>query len=86
MTRVSRSDGTRISIEFSIALPRDRDAQALGAVAIVRDVTARRVQEQVLRKWRAALDAYNAGPIAPRGRDRRAGGHLIAVKEACRPW
>lgn len=53
----SRSDGTRISIEFSIMLPRDRDARVLGAVAIVRDVTTRRAQEHALRKRLAALEA-----------------------------
>jgi PAS domain S-box-containing protein len=46
----SRSDGTRISIEFSIILPTDRDGQVLGAVAVVRDVTARWHREQELRK------------------------------------
>jgi PAS domain S-box-containing protein len=46
----SRSDGTRISIEFSIILPTDRDGQVLGAVAVVRDVTARWQREQALRK------------------------------------
>jgi PAS domain S-box-containing protein len=46
----SRSDGTRISIEFSIILPTDRDGKVLGAVAIVRDVTTRWKQEQTLRK------------------------------------
>jgi PAS domain S-box-containing protein len=58
----SRSDGTRISIEFSIMLPKDRDAQVLGAVAIVRDVTTRRAQEQVLRKRLAALEAAQRRP------------------------
>jgi PAS domain S-box-containing protein len=53
----SRSDGTRISIEFSIMLPRDASGQVLGAVAIVRDVTARREQEQELRKRLATLEA-----------------------------
>jgi PAS domain S-box-containing protein len=53
----SRRDGTRISIEFSIMLPTDRDGQPLGAVAIVRDVTARWEQEQALRKRLAALEA-----------------------------
>lgn len=52
----SRRDGTRISIEFSIILPTDPDGQVLGAVAIVRDVTARREQEQALRKRIAALE------------------------------
>jgi PAS domain S-box-containing protein len=53
----SRSDGTRISIEFSIILPTDPDGQVLGAVAVVRDVTARREQEQALRKRIAELEA-----------------------------
>ena len=52
----SRRDGTLISIEFSIILPTDPDGQVLGAVAIVRDVTARREQEQALRKRIAALE------------------------------
>ena len=53
----SRSDGTRISIEFSIILPTDRDGRVLGAVAVVRDVTTRWEQEQALRKRLAALEA-----------------------------
>jgi len=61
----SRSDGTRISIEFSIMLPKDRDARVLGAVAIVRDVTKRRAQEQVLRHRLAALEAAEGGTHRP---------------------
>jgi PAS domain S-box-containing protein len=53
----SRSDGARISIEFSIILPKQADGQVLGAVAIVRDVTARWEREQALRKRLAALEA-----------------------------
>jgi PAS domain S-box-containing protein len=52
----SRSDGTRISIEFSIILPTDRDGKVLGAVAIVRDVTTRWKQEQTLRKRLGAAE------------------------------
>ena len=52
----SRSDGTRISIEFSIILPTDRDGQVLGAVAIVRDVTTRWEQEQALRRRLVTLE------------------------------
>jgi PAS domain S-box-containing protein len=65
----SRSDGTRISIEFSIILPTDRDGQVLGAVAIVRDVTTRWEQEQALRKRLATLEATEpkaARPGTPR--------------------
>ena len=57
----SRSDGTRISIEFSIILPTDRDGRVRGAVAVVRDVTARWEQEQALRKRLAALEAAARG-------------------------
>jgi PAS domain S-box-containing protein len=53
----NQNDGTRISIEFSIILPTDRDGQVLGAVAIVRDVTTRWEQEQALRKRLATLEA-----------------------------
>jgi len=56
----SRSDGTRISIEFSIILPTDREGQVLGAIAIVRDVTARWEAEQGLRKRLAALESSEA--------------------------
>jgi PAS domain S-box-containing protein len=52
----SRSDGTRISIEFSIILPTDHDGKVLGAVAIVRDVTTRWKQEQALRKRLGAAE------------------------------
>ena len=36
-----RKDGQRISIEFSIALLKDERGEVTGAVAVVRDVTAR---------------------------------------------
>ena len=58
----SRIDGTRISIEFSIILPTDRDGKVLGAVAIVRDVTTRWKQEQILRKRLGAAEV--AGGMA----------------------
>jgi PAS domain S-box-containing protein len=53
----TRSDGTLISIEFSIILRTDGDGQVLGAVAIVRDVTTRWEREQALRKRLATLEA-----------------------------
>jgi PAS domain S-box-containing protein len=61
----SRSDGARISIEFSIMLPKDRDGQVLGAVAVVRDVTTRWRQEQALRKRLATLEAAERRPGHP---------------------
>jgi PAS domain S-box-containing protein len=61
----SRGDGTRISIEFSIILPTDRDGHVLGAVAIVRDVTARWQHEQALRKRLATLEASQRRAALP---------------------
>jgi PAS domain S-box-containing protein len=61
----NRSDGAQISIEFSIMLPTDRDGQVLGAVAIVRDVTARWEQEQSLRKRLARLEAATRAADRP---------------------
>jgi PAS domain S-box-containing protein len=52
-----RKDGTRISLEFSIALVRGATGDLQGAVAILRDVTARRQQEKVLKERLAALEA-----------------------------
>ena len=57
-----RKDGTRISIEFSIALLRDGDGRVQGAVAVVRDVSARRQDEQAVRKRLAALEQGQAPP------------------------
>jgi PAS domain S-box-containing protein len=66
----TRRDGTRISIEFSIVLPADREGRPLGAVAIVRDVTTRWRQEQALRTRLAALEAAAAGTAPRPGPDR----------------
>jgi PAS domain S-box-containing protein len=52
-----RKDGTRISIEFTIALIRDVNGKLLGPAAILRDVTARWNQDKDLRKRLAALEA-----------------------------
>ncbi len=52
-----RKDGGRISIEFSIMLPRDDEGNVLGAIAIVRDVTTRWQETEALRKRLAALGA-----------------------------
>ena len=61
----SRSDGARISIEFSIVLPTDRDGRVIGAVAIVRDVTARWEQEQLLRQRLTKLEAAKGAADRP---------------------
>ena len=49
--------GERISIEFTINLLRDGDGKVLGPVAVVRDVTARWVREQELRRRLAFLES-----------------------------
>jgi PAS domain S-box-containing protein len=51
-----RKDGTRISIEFTIALIRDGNGNLLGPAAILRDVTARWNQDKELRKRLATLE------------------------------
>jgi PAS domain S-box-containing protein len=52
-----RKDGSRISLEFSIALLRASTGEVLGAAAILRDVTARWQQEKALKERLAALEA-----------------------------
>ena len=52
-----RKDGTRISLEFSIALLRGATGDLQGAVAVLRDVTARWRQEKALKERLAALEA-----------------------------
>ena len=44
-----RKDGTRISIEFSLALLRENDGAIAGAAAVIRDVTARWERERASR-------------------------------------
>ena len=51
-----RKDGSRISLEFSIAMLRDGSGQIAGIAAILRDVSARRQQEKELRERIAALE------------------------------
>lgn len=55
-----RKDGSRISLEFSIALVRDEDDRVPGAAAIIRDVTARWHEEKALRERLAASEAQLA--------------------------
>lgn len=52
-----RKDGTRISLEFSIALLRDASGAPIGAAAILRDVTARWQQAKAMKERLAALEA-----------------------------
>jgi PAS domain S-box-containing protein len=52
-----RKDGSQISIEFSISLPRDASGKPLGAVAIIRDVTDRWNQQRAQQKRLTELEA-----------------------------
>ena len=49
-------DGTRISLEFSIVLVRDNGGSPVGIAAIMREVTARRRQEQEMKTRLAELE------------------------------
>ena len=60
-----RKDGSRISVEFSIILPRDEEGRIVGAVAIIRDVTARWRETQALRARIASLEAPEKKPATP---------------------
>jgi PAS domain S-box-containing protein len=56
-----RRDGCRISIEFTVTLVRDGDGAVRGIAAIVRDVTARRDAETLLRRRVQELEQGRAG-------------------------
>jgi PAS domain S-box-containing protein len=48
-----RKDGTRVSLEFTVAMIRDEAGEMLGIAAILRDVTARFEEMKALRKQAA---------------------------------
>lgn len=50
-------DGSRISIEFNVALLKDADGRVLGATASIQDVTARWEREKAMRARVAELEA-----------------------------
>jgi PAS domain S-box-containing protein len=52
-----RKDGTRLSLEFSIALLRDDQGQPFGVAAILRDVTERWEKDRALHQRLAELEA-----------------------------
>lgn len=52
-----RKDGTRISLEFTIAILRDATGEILGPAAIIRDVTARWQRDKDIRERLTALEA-----------------------------
>jgi PAS domain S-box-containing protein len=51
-----RSDGQRISVEFSMALLRDDGGRLVGVGAILRDVTERWEEQRALRRRLAELE------------------------------
>src|SRR5262249_3253306 len=52
-----RNDGTRVSLEFSIALLRDEAGMPVGIAAILRDVTERFESDRALRQRLTELEA-----------------------------
>ncbi|MFW6112832.1 MAG: PAS domain-containing protein [Thermodesulfobacteriota bacterium] len=60
-----RQDGTRISLEFTITLIKDNQGRALGAAAIIREVTDRWHQEKERQKRLADLEARLASLAPP---------------------
>ncbi len=59
----TRKDGSRVSLEFSIALLRDGGV-VTGAAAVLRDVTARWLKEKELRERVKTLEAKVRGDAA----------------------
>jgi PAS domain S-box-containing protein len=49
-----RKDGTRVSLEFTVAMIRDEAGEMVGVAAILRDVTARFEEMKSLRRQAAA--------------------------------
>ena len=62
-----RKDGTRVSVEFSIALVRDDAGGITGVAAVMRDVTVRWQQDRELRLRLAELEAGARSAAAPGG-------------------
>ena len=62
-----RKDGTRISLEFSIAMLRDEQGSLVGIAAILRDVSERFERDRTLRKRLAELEAQLRPATPPTG-------------------
>ena len=60
-----RKDGSRVSLEFSVALIRDEDGVLMGVSAVLRDVTARWQKEKEMKERIAALEAQAKGSGNP---------------------
>ena len=62
-----RKDGTRISVEFSIAMLRDEQGSVVGIAAILRDVSERFERDRSLRGRLAELEAQLRAANPPAG-------------------
>lgn len=60
-----RKDGSRLSLEFSVAPIRGDDGALLGISAVMRDVTARWQKEKEIKERLAALEAGAKGRESP---------------------
>ena len=54
-------DGSRKSLEFSMAILRDAEGTVIGIAAVIRDVTARWQKEKQLKDRLATLEKGNSG-------------------------
>ena len=64
-TRSMRKDGSKLYVDLSFALVKDKEGQALGAVAMARDVTSRYFAENELRRRIADLEEQLTALSAP---------------------
>ncbi len=60
-----RKDGSRVSLEFSVALIRDEDGALLGISAVIRDVTARWQREREMEDRLSTLEEIAKGSGKP---------------------
>ncbi len=60
-----RKDGSRVSLEFSVALIRDEGGSLLGISSVMRDVTARWQREKKTNERLAELEAMAKGSGNP---------------------
>jgi len=60
-----RKDGSRVSLEFSVALIRDEDGGFMGVSAVLRDVTVRWQKEKEMKERIASLETQAKGAGNP---------------------